>query len=85
MLVLKILGALLALGLGVWLGRPGRYEQSQEEIDRLLSLPLSQHRRVRRSFTPLDWLRKDARASERRHAMERRPFRTAAPKPSEEE
>ena len=30
---LKILGALLALGLGVWLGLPGRYSQPIEEIE----------------------------------------------------
>lgn len=36
-------------------------------------------RTVQRHFTPLDWWRKDRRASERRIEENRRRFRTASP------
>jgi hypothetical protein len=39
----------------------------------------SHRRKVKRHFTPLDWLRKDRRASDRRIADRRQRFRTAAP------
>ena len=82
MLVLKILGGVLALALGVWLGLPGRYEQDQEEIDRLLGRPSGSPRRAKRHFMYLDWLRNDKRGSDRRRAQANRRFRTAAPKRS---
>lgn len=39
----------------------------------------SHRRKAKRHFTPLDWLRKDRRASERRISQNRRRFTTAAP------
>ncbi|MBW3533864.1 MAG: hypothetical protein KY453_01390 [Gemmatimonadetes bacterium] len=79
MLVLKILGGVLALALGVWLGLPGRYEQDEEELERLLQRPGGVHRRAKRHFTPLDWYRNETKGSDRRRAETRR-FKTAAPK-----
>ena len=35
-LTLKILGAIAALGLGIWLGLPGRYSQSVDEIEQTM-------------------------------------------------
>lgn len=40
-------------------------------------------RTVERRFTPLDWWRKDRRASERRIEENQRRFRTAAPQRDE--
>lgn len=80
MLVLKILGGVLALAFGVWLGLPGRYEQDEEELGRLLERPGGSPRRAKRHFTPLDWLRNEKRGSDRRRAETTRRFRTAAPK-----
>lgn len=78
MLILKILGALAALGLGIWLGLPGRYERSQEEVDRLLEHGGGERRWAKRHFTPLDMLRKERRGSDRR-AGARGTFRTVRP------
>ena len=78
-LALKILGGVAALALGIWLGLPGRYQRDEDEIARLLGRPGGTRRRVKRSFTPLDWLRNDRRGSDRRRDASRRRFRTAAP------
>lgn len=74
--ILKILGGVAALLLGVWLGLPGRYEQSASEIEKVMSRGGSRRNRVKRAFTPLDWFRRDERGSERRAS--RRYFGTAA-------
>lgn len=74
--ILKILGGLVALLLGIWLGLPGRYEQSASEIEKVMSRGGSRRNRVKRAFTPLDWFRRDERGSERRAS--RRYFGTAA-------
>lgn len=76
MLLLKILVALAALGLGIWLGLPGR-QQSIEEIDRNMEHPLSESRKVKRHFTPLAWLQRQistgGRPSGRRGFQLKRP------------
>jgi len=64
MLLLKIVGAILALGLGVWLGLPGR-GPSAAEIDKVLDQPVRRRRRVSRHFTPMDWFRREKRAPDR--------------------
>jgi hypothetical protein len=56
MLFLKILGGLAALALGVYWGMAGSYSSDPEELDRALG-PGGRTRRVKRSFTPLGWLR----------------------------
>ena len=80
MLTLKILGGVLALLLGLWLGRPGRYERkTDEELERLLEHGGGSRYKVDRvyCFTPLDWFRTNERGSRKR--QERRAFRTVAP------
>lgn len=79
MLILKIVGGVVALLVGIWLGLPGRYDPSEEELDRALSNPRARSKLTKRHFTPLDWFRKETRGSERRMDQGRR-FRTAAPK-----
>jgi len=76
-LFLKILIGLLAVGLGFWLGLPGRYEQTPAEIEKAMDRGGAKRNQVKKVFTPLDWLRKDERASSRR--AQRRYFKTAAP------
>jgi len=56
--ILKILGAVAALALGVWLGLPGRYEADLEEIERTMALGTGRTRKVKRRFTPLAWLQR---------------------------
>ncbi len=77
MLLLKILLGVAALGLGIWLGRPARYTQSLDEIDKAMERGGARRNQVKRHFTPLDWLRKESKGSDRRR--QRRHFRTAAP------
>jgi hypothetical protein len=66
--VLMVLGALAALALGIWLGLPGRYSQTHEEIDQIMEAGGGRRRRTKRTFTPLAWMqrRADARSSARR-------------------
>jgi len=56
MLTLKILGAIAALAVGVWLGLPGRFDQTPEEIERTMALGTGRRRKVKRHFTPFAWL-----------------------------
>jgi hypothetical protein len=60
--MLHLLGAALALALGIWigLGRPG----TPGRKDRVL--PSGMKRQRKKHFTPLDLLRRDERASTRR-------------------
>lgn len=84
-LFLKILIGVAAVGLGIWLGLPGKYEQSQEDIERAMDQGGARRNTVKKVPTPLDWLRKDKRGSQRRIDAGRRRFRTAVPeKPSGE-
>ncbi len=80
MLIVKILGGLAALGLGVWLGLPGKYEQTLEDIERNMEQGASQSHRARRYFTPLAWAQRklDPRRT-RRSTPRRRPFELESP------
>jgi len=57
-LILKILGAVAALALGVWLGLPGRYQADLEEIERTMESGVGRTRKVKRRFTPLAWMQR---------------------------
>jgi len=52
MTILKILGAVIAFGYGLWAGF-GRYRQSPDEVERALD-EKGKRRRVRRHTTPFD-------------------------------
>ena len=77
--VLQVVIAVLALALGVWLGLPGRFDQSPDDIEALMERGGSHRRKATRHFMFINWLRRDARASDRRVAERRRHFRTATP------
>lgn len=85
-LFLKILGGILALGIGLYLGRGGRYRPDYEEIDRALGASGVSHR-AKRHFTPLGWLRMGADRPSRVRRMNRgNPsgrFKLAAPESKE--
>lgn len=78
MLLLKILGAVLAVALGIWLGLPGRYDPDLDEMERSMVLGLGRTRKVKRHFTPLAWIQRklSPRAGE---ATRRRGFRLERP------
>jgi hypothetical protein len=69
-LVLKIGLAVLALLAGIWMGLPGRYTQTPEDIDAIMESGGSRRRKVRRVFTPLAWMQRKVSAR-----TERRPRR----------
>lgn len=75
--LLTIGGAVLALAWGVWLGLPGRYTQSVEDLEKALESGGGARRTVRRIFTPLAWLTRNAAAAPSRR---RRRFRLESPK-----
>jgi hypothetical protein len=53
MLLLKILGGLVALGIGIWLGRPGHYDRGASDIDELIDRQARDASPPDRHFTPL--------------------------------
>ena len=63
-----------ALGFGIWLGMPRRYEQSLDEIDQRLQEE-GEHQRVRRHATFMSLMqRKVEKGSSKRQRSTRRPF-----------
>ena len=75
MLILKILGGVLALGIGIYMGRPGKFEQTPEQIEESLGVRRAS-RKAQRYFTPLDWLKAKPRPSDtRRNQATRDPFK----------
>ena len=81
-LFLKILGGVLALGYGIYLGMAGQYRPNHEELDKALGTR-GRTRKVKTHFTPLGWLRKtEERASRGRirdRGGRRRPFSLSSP------
>ena len=61
-LALKVLGAIGALALGLWLGLPGRYTQTQDEIENIMATGTGRRRRRKPRFTPLAWIQRRASA-----------------------
>lgn len=82
MLVVKILGALLALGVGVYLGMAGSYRADPEDLDQALG-PGGRTRKVKRRFTIFGWLRmpEERSSHQRRRRASNRPFDLVPPPP----
>lgn len=59
---LLILTGLVGLGIGIWLGMPGRYTQTPDEIDRAMDGPGRERRLEKRNVNPLSWLHRTASA-----------------------
>lgn len=79
-MLVKIVIGLAALGLGVWLGLPGKYDQSLEDIERNMEQGASQSRKAKRHFTPLAWAQRKLQPRRtRRQAPRRRPFELDSP------
>jgi prolyl-tRNA editing enzyme YbaK/EbsC (Cys-tRNA(Pro) deacylase) len=60
MTALYIVGGVLAFGFGIWLGLPGRYDQTPEEIERIMTEGGRRRRKTKTMFTPLAWLQRKA-------------------------
>lgn len=72
----------LGLIIGVWLGLPGRYTQTPEDIERLMEKGGGRRRRAKRVFTPLAWLQRRVTANAQRASRPvsgKRGFKLEAP------
>lgn len=78
-LALKILGAIAALAFGIWLGLPGRYRQDLEDIERTMQEGSGRRRPIKRTFTPLGWLRRGPGPRVHRGQDQRRRFELQRP------
>ena len=67
-LFLYVVGGILALGLGIWLGLPGRYDQTPEDIERIMGEGGRRRRKTKKMFTPLAWLQRKVNVREGRGA-----------------
>jgi hypothetical protein len=67
------LSVVVAVGVGVWLGLPGKYDQSLDDIDERLIEPGKKHGKVKKSLTFINLLKKEERGSSRRRS--RTPFK----------
>jgi hypothetical protein len=77
-MALLILG-LIGLAIGIWLGLPGRYQQTPEDIDRLMERGGgTRRRRPKRSISPIAWLQRKLSPG-RAPPSRRRGFRMEAP------
>ena len=54
-----VVTALVGLGIGVWLGMPGRYTQSVDEIEKVMDAGGGRRRKVKRVFTPIAWMQRN--------------------------
>jgi hypothetical protein len=83
-LALKIVAAVLALALGVWLGLPGRYDQTPDDIERDMEWGTGRAYKVKRHFTPLAWVQRQLKARGQR-SRPRRSFQMESPDERDEE
>jgi hypothetical protein len=79
--VLEIIGAILALAIGVWLGLPGRYSQSADDIEQMMTSGTPRRRKTKRAFTPLAWVQRHVGGSRvhRRGGRQRGTFKLDTP------
>jgi hypothetical protein len=57
-----IVTGVVGLAIGLWLGMPGRYSQTPEEIERIMAAGGGRRRKTKRVFTPMAWLQRRADA-----------------------
>jgi hypothetical protein len=69
-LTLKILACVFAVGVGVYLGLPGRYSQPVEDIEDVMDRGGSSRRRraKKRSLSPVAWLQRQPAVRSTRRA-----------------
>jgi hypothetical protein len=79
-MALLILG-IVGLAVGIWLGLPGRYDQTPDDIERLMARGGgTRRRRARREISPLAWIQRKLSAGGRPPQSSRRKgFRLESP------
>ncbi|MEM7417675.1 MAG: hypothetical protein AAF389_19460 [Gemmatimonadota bacterium] len=86
-----ILTGLVGLGIGIWLGMPGRYTQTPEDIDRAMEGPSTRRSLKKRQINPLAWLQRNASAKgtpsrgRRRSRSARKGFSIESPEDRDQE
>jgi len=70
-LALKIIGAVLALGVGIFLGMPGRDERSIDEIEGIMASGTARRKTVKKRFTPMAWMKRQTSVGTRGSAGNR--------------
>lgn len=73
-----VVSGILALGFGIWLGLPGRYDQTPEEIEKIMAQGGGRRRKTKKAFTPLAWLQRKVNARSGRRG-DRRGFSLESP------
>jgi hypothetical protein len=76
-LLLTIVAAVVALAWGVWMGLPGRYSQSVEDLEKAIESGGGTRRTTRKIFTPLAWLTRNPTGESARRS---RRFKLGSPK-----
>lgn len=63
-LLYLIVTALVGLGIGIWLGLPGRYSQTPDDIEHIMETGVGRRGRRKKTFTPLAWMQRRAGAKD---------------------
>lgn len=58
-----VVTGVLGLAIGIWLGMPGRYTQTPDEIEKIMESGGARRRRAKRIFTPLAWMQRQISTS----------------------
>jgi len=79
--LLKIVGAVVALGVGLYLGLAGQYRPDPQDLDDALG-PGGRTRKVKRRFTIFGWMRmpEERSSHQRRRRSSGRHFDLVSPK-----
>lgn len=78
------LGALVAVAIvgllvGIWLGLPGRFEQTPEDIEKIMEAGGGRTKKVKRVFTPMAWVERRLPAGLRPRQRAHRTFKLRSP------
>ncbi len=57
-----VLVALVGMGIGIWLGMPGRYTQTADELENRMKSGGSTRRLKKRNINPLAWMQRSTSA-----------------------
>lgn len=78
-MIVLVLGGIVALGVGIWLGLPGDVKATEREVERAIMEDEGggPSKRVERRFMAVEWLMRRTKESQLRKSREpvRRPFK----------
>ena len=53
-----IITGVVGLAIGIWLGMPGRYAQTPDDIEKIMESGGARRRKTKRVFTPMAWMQR---------------------------